>query len=86
MECSVVCSREHANELFLPLVNALGDVQDQVSITAEDYVVLQVDGVGLDPGRRVVELTSPLALAGMWVILFPIRLPLQPTNPSDLSL
>lgn len=65
MECSLVCSREHADELFLPLVNALGDVQDQVSITVDDYVVLQVDGVGLDAGRRVVELTAPLALARM---------------------
>ena len=36
-----------------------------VSISAEDYVVVQVDGEGLDAGQRVLELTTPLAMAGM---------------------
>ena len=31
----------------------------------EDFVVMQVDGEGLEAGQRVLELTSPLALAGM---------------------
>lgn len=63
----MVCSRRHADELFLPLLDVLGEVRDQVSITADDYIVIQVDGEGVDAGRRVVELTSPLALAGMSV-------------------
>ncbi|KAI9784900.1 MAG: hypothetical protein M1816_000595 [Peltula sp. TS41687] len=65
VECSVVCSKRHANELFLPLVNALGDVGNQVSITAEDYNVLEIEGAMLDAGKRVVDVTSPLALAGI---------------------
>lgn len=65
-ECSVVCSRKLVNELFVPALNALdARSRSQVSITPEDYVVMQVDGEGLDAGQRVLELTSPLALAGM---------------------
>ncbi|KAF2734633.1 hypothetical protein EJ04DRAFT_534739 [Polyplosphaeria fusca] len=66
VECSVVCSRTLASELFVPAVNALDpSMKNQVSITTEDFVVMQVDGEGLDAGQRVLELTSPLALAGI---------------------
>lgn len=66
VECSVVCSRKLARELFVPTRDALSDEwKRQVSITDEDFVVMQVDGEGLDAGQRVLELTSPLALAGM---------------------
>lgn len=68
IECSVVCSRTLARELFVPARDALNAAsRKQVSITDEDFVVMQVDGEGLDAGQRVLELTSPLALAGMWV-------------------
>lgn len=36
-----------------------------IQISSEDYVAIQVDGQGLDAGQRVLELTSPLAMAGM---------------------
>jgi hypothetical protein len=66
VECSIVCSRTLANELFVPVLNLLNtQSRDSVSITNEDFVVMQVDGEGLDAGQRVLELTSPLALAGM---------------------
>jgi hypothetical protein len=66
IECSIVCSRELANELFVPVLGLL-DTQSrsQVHITPDDFVVMQVDGEGLDAGQRVLELTSPLAMAGM---------------------
>ncbi|KAK7188882.1 hypothetical protein PSPO01_04991 [Paraphaeosphaeria sporulosa] len=83
-ECSVVCSRKLANDIFVPALNLLDPKsRDRVSITSEDYVVMQVDGEGLDAGQRVLELTSPLALAGISIffittyfsdyILVPIR-------------
>lgn len=57
-----------AQELFV----SVNDEQNRtlrgtgdVSVSAEDYVVVQVDGEGLDAGQRVLELTSPLAMAGM---------------------
>lgn len=66
VECSVVCSRELACKLFVPARDGLNDAaKAQIAITEEDFVVMQVDGEGLDAGQRVLELTSPLALAGM---------------------
>ncbi|KAF2497154.1 hypothetical protein BU16DRAFT_458257 [Lophium mytilinum] len=66
IECSVVCSRTLARELFAPVRDSLdAAARNQVSITTEDFIVMQVDGEGLDAGQRVLELTSPLALAGI---------------------
>ncbi|PVI05334.1 hypothetical protein DM02DRAFT_624058 [Periconia macrospinosa] len=66
VECSVVCSRALADEFFVPVLSTLDpNERKQISITAEDYVVMQIDGEGLDAGQRVLELTSPLALAGI---------------------
>ncbi len=38
------------------------------TISSEDFVVISVRGEGLEAGQRVLELTSPLALAGMLVV------------------
>lgn len=66
VECSVVCSRKLVDELFVPVLDLLDSTaRDQVHITTEDFVVMQIDGEGLDADRRVLELTGPLALAGM---------------------
>ncbi|KAI9676415.1 MAG: hypothetical protein M1817_000572 [Caeruleum heppii] len=65
VECSVVCSRQYVDDIFEPILNALGSRRSEISITTEDYVVIQVDGEGLDAGQRVLELTTPLALAGI---------------------
>lgn len=66
IECSIACSRELAQKLFIPARDQLSStLKSQVSITTEDFVVMQVDGEGLDAGQRVLELTSPLALAGI---------------------
>lgn len=74
IECSVVCSRTLADSIFIPAINQLdASARNQVSVTSEDYLVMQVDGEGLDAGQRVLELTSPLALAGMYVFLFFFR-------------
>lgn len=66
IECSIVCSRDLANDLFVPVRESLSaDLKSQVCLTKDDYIVMQVDGEGLDAGQRVLELTSPLAMAGM---------------------
>lgn len=66
IECSIVCSRALACELFVPTLDLLdAAAKSQVSITSDDFIVMQVDGEGLEAGQRVLELTSPLALAGM---------------------
>ncbi|KAI9766278.1 MAG: hypothetical protein M1840_006692 [Geoglossum simile] len=66
VECSVVCSKKCAQELFIPIIASLEQrSRDEVTIGSEDFVVVQVDGQDLDAGQRVLELTSPLALAGI---------------------
>jgi hypothetical protein len=71
VECSIACSRDLANRFFQPLVDRFnnllqpGERVNEVQISIEDFDVIQVDGQGLDAGQRVLELTSPLALAGM---------------------
>ncbi|KAJ4373729.1 hypothetical protein N0V86_007872 [Didymella sp. IMI 355093] len=66
VECSIVCSRKLVNELFVPILNDLdSSSKSEVHVTTEDFVVMQMDGEGLDADRRVLELTGPLALAGI---------------------
>ena len=76
VECSVFCSRELADRFFRPLAEIFissrpkrnSHTQDDlVESNPEDFVVVRVDGGGIEAGQRVLELTSPLALAGMYV-------------------
>lgn len=71
VECSVICTRELAERFFRPLAEVYNDLMkstgsaDEVLIGKDDYIVIQVEGQGLEAGQRVLELTSPLAMAGM---------------------
>ncbi|KAI5283736.1 hypothetical protein KEM55_001388, partial [Ascosphaera atra] len=77
VECSIACSRELANQYFVPVAETINRCQGvpgetsaepqstgRVLISKEDYIVMQVEGQGLDACRRVLDLTSPLAMAG----------------------
>ena len=65
-ECSVVCPRKEADELFTPLLACLDPaLRSLVSISIEDYSVILISGEGLEAGQRVLDLTSPLAMAGI---------------------
>ena len=60
---TVDCSIE---KLFRPIISRLkSSTGGDVLIGEDDFVVLQVDGEGLDAGKRVLDLTSPIAFAGM---------------------
>lgn len=66
IECSVVCPKESVERLFRPIIDRLNSsTKGDVLIAEDDFVVIQVDGEGLDAGKRVLDLTSPLAFAGM---------------------
>lgn len=74
VECSIICSRYLAEMVVRPVADKLnilcagsknGQSKYSIQISEEDYIVVQVDGQGLDAGQRVLELTSPLAMAGM---------------------
>lgn len=90
VECSVFCSRELADRFFRPLAEAFNSFArskkngatkaDAVEINPEDFVVVRVDGGGIEAGQRVLELTSPLALAGMYAASARSHLTLQRTD------
>lgn len=67
VECSVVCSRASVDKWFAPIIKTLetGGHRGDVMIGMDEFVAIQVDGEGLDAGQRVLDLTSPLALAGV---------------------
>ena len=48
----------------MPAITAYGG-SDDASVSSEDLVAISVEGEGLEAGQRVLELTSPLAMAGM---------------------
>ncbi|KAL8793115.1 MAG: hypothetical protein Q9195_004321 [Heterodermia aff. obscurata] len=69
LECSIVCSKQLAQQYLAPTLKALFEKTNksygQASISDDDFVVISVEGEGLEAGQRVLELTSPLALAGI---------------------
>ena len=59
-----------AEDLFRPVIDRAVSISGPdgdhcASISTEDFVVISVEGAGMEAGQRVLELTSPLALAGM---------------------
>lgn len=69
LECSIVCAQNLAQEIFESIPSHLGYSPDfshtAATISFEDFVVISVEGEGLEAGQRVLDLTSPLAMAGM---------------------
>ena len=65
-ECSIACTRQQAEELFEPIHEMLSPLMKKaVTISKEDYSVIIIGGEGLEAGQRVLDLTGPLALAGI---------------------
>ncbi|KAL4918481.1 hypothetical protein BDW62DRAFT_65683 [Aspergillus aurantiobrunneus] len=69
VECSVMCPRQLADKYFAPLIERFFQVnsstQCRLSISKDDFIAMQVYGEGLGAGQRVLELTTPLAMAGI---------------------
>lgn len=70
VECSVVCHTYWATHVFEPALKAAADrlpadALRAVSVAKEAYIALCVMSGGMDAGSRVVDLSSPLALAGI---------------------
>lgn len=77
VEVSVISPRRLAEKYFDPIIDQLRQIDaslcSRVDVSEHDYVAMQVLGQGLEAGKRVVELTSPLAMAGMCVYALPSR-------------
>ncbi|KAK0760388.1 hypothetical protein N5P37_007473 [Trichoderma harzianum] len=66
IECSVVCHSSWAKNVFEPALNALPKpLKNTVKLYKDTYMILAVTSAGLDPGGRVMELSSPLAFANI---------------------
>lgn len=71
VEVSVMCPRRLVDKYFVPVMDQLDQLDESLRsrliVSENDYIAMQVLGEGLEAGKRVLELTSPLALAGMYV-------------------
>lgn len=66
IEASIVCSVAWAEHVFQPFITSLPEYfQSQITLSHESYVVFSVDGAGTEAGQRVMDLTAPLAMAGI---------------------
>lgn len=66
VECSVVCHDNWAKKVFEPVIRRLPrDASKTVTISKDSYLILSVISAGMNAGTGVMELTSPLALAGI---------------------
>ena len=65
-----MCERSLATALFAPARDRAAHLGSASaggygSISAEDFVAMSVEGAGMEAGQRVLEVTSPIAHAGM---------------------
>ncbi|KAJ5181175.1 hypothetical protein N7491_000730 [Penicillium cf. griseofulvum] len=69
VEVSVMCPRRLIDKYFVPVMDQLDQLdvslRSRLVVSENDYIAMQVLGQGLEAGKRVLELTSPLALAGI---------------------
>ncbi|XWX02042.1 hypothetical protein V2A60_010074 [Cordyceps javanica] len=66
IECSLVVHASWARNVFGPAIERLPPaLAAQVHVSTDTYMILCVIAAGLDPAGRVMELSSPLALAGI---------------------
>jgi hypothetical protein len=69
IECSIVCHSCWIKCVFEPAIKALPkEAAKAVIISKDAYTILSVISAGLDAAGRVMELSSPLALAGVPII------------------
>lgn len=66
IECSIVCHTSWARHVFEPVIKRLPKEESkQVQISKENYIVFSVSSAGMEAGQRVMDLTAPLAMAGI---------------------
>ncbi|CAG8978879.1 hypothetical protein HYALB_00005216 [Hymenoscyphus albidus] len=66
IECSIVCHTSWARNVFEPVIKKLPkEASKQVQISKENYIIFSVSSAGMEAGQRVMDLTAPLAMAGI---------------------
>ena len=72
LECSIVCESNLATALFSPARDRAAQLDsgnskhDYGSTSTESFIAMSVEGAGMEAGQRVLEVTSPIARAGMY--------------------
>ncbi|KAE8440970.1 hypothetical protein EG329_006159 [Mollisiaceae sp. DMI_Dod_QoI] len=66
IECSIVCHQSWAQNVFAPVINRLPkEASKACQISKDTYIVFSVSSAGMEAGQRVMDLTAPLAMAGI---------------------
>lgn len=66
IECSVVCHKAWAASVFQPVIDSLSKAQAKtVSVFKESHLIMAVIGAGFNAAERIMELSTPFALAGI---------------------
>ncbi len=66
IECSIVCHTSWAQNVFSPIIKRLPkEASEQCQISKDTYIVFSVNSAGMEAGQRVMDLTSPLAMAAI---------------------
>ena len=66
VECSIVCRTEYVENVFQPAIELLSkEASEQVTISREPYQVFSISSAGMEASQRVMDLTAPLAMAGI---------------------
>lgn len=61
-----MCRAEWAESVFRPAIEILSqEARDQVTISREPYQVFSISSAGMEASQRVMDLTAPLAMAGI---------------------
>lgn len=83
-ECSVVCKTDLADRFYRPFIAQLPKtLRDKISISKDAFMIFQINAQTMESGQRVVQVTAPLATAGISIffittyyadfVLFPKR-------------
>lgn len=65
IECSVVCNTALAHDVFDSVSRLPKEEAKEVQISKDTYIVFSVSSAGMEAGQRVMDLTAPLAMAGI---------------------
>lgn len=64
---SIICPVVETRSLFAPILAALKPTEG-ATIEEQEFVCMQIDGEGMSDGSRLLELTQPLAQAGVSIL------------------
>lgn len=61
-----MCHQSWAQNVFAPIINRLPkEASKECQISKDTYIVFSVSSAGMEAGQRVMDLTAPLAMAGI---------------------